>query len=390
MKNIFYTLSLSLLLLSVSCGEPKKNSTEAILESNDVEKIQQKRDELTNELVALEGEIKQLDSKLKEINPERNIPLVTSYEVKSEEFKHFLELQGSVETKENVVLNAEMGGVLERVYVTEGQKVSKGQTLAKIDDGGLSQQLAQMQTQLELAKTTFERQKRLWDQQIGSEIQFLQAKSSYEGQVNAVNQMKSQLSKSVVTAPFSGVIDDIITEEGNVVSPGQTPILRLVNLSDMYIKTDVPENYISDVTEGKLVEVTFPVLGETVETKVRQTGSYINPNNRTFNAEVEIPNKNNNIKPNLTARLKINDYTNENAILVPQNIISENAEGEQYLFVVRDINESKGTAEQVIIETGKTQGDKIEILKGLKDGDKVIQEGARSVKEGQTVKLINY
>ncbi|HKJ48844.1 MAG TPA: efflux RND transporter periplasmic adaptor subunit [Christiangramia sp.] len=390
MKNIFYTLSLSLLLLGVSCGEPKKNSTEAILESNDVEKIQQKRDELTNELVALEGEIKQLDDKLKEINPERNIPLITSYEVKTEEFNHFLELQGSVETKKNVVLNAEMGGVLERVYVEEGQKVSKGQTLAKIDDGGLSQQLAQMQTQLDLAKTTFERQKRLWDQQIGSEMQYLQAKSNYEGQVNAVNQMKSQLSKSVITAPFSGVVDDIITEEGNVVSPGQTQILRLVNLSDMYIKTDVPETYISDVTEGKSVEVTFPVLGETVETKVRQTGSYINPNNRTFNAEVEVPNKNKNIKPNLTARLRINDYTNENAILVPQNIISENAEGEQYLFVVRDINDNKGTANQVIIETGKTQGDKIEILKGLKDGDMVIQEGARSVKEGQTVKLINY
>ncbi|MCH4822687.1 efflux RND transporter periplasmic adaptor subunit [Gramella lutea] len=390
MKNIFYILSLSLLFLSVSCGEPKKNSTEAILESNDLEKIQQKRDELTNEMVAIESDIRQLDEKIKEINPEKNIPLITSYEVKSEEFNHYLELQGSVETKKNVVLNAEMAGVLERVYVSEGQNVSKGQTLAKIDDGGLSQQLAQMETQLDLAKTTFERQKRLWDQQIGSEMQYLQAKSNYEGQVNAVNQMKSQLAKSVITAPFSGEVDDIITEEGNVVSPGQTPILRLVNLNDMYIKTDVPESYISDVTEGKNVQVTFPVLGETVETKVKQTGNYINPNNRTFKAEIEVPNQKKDIKPNLTARLKINDYTNENAILVPQNIVSENAEGEQYLFVVENINEGKGTAKQVIIETGKTQGDKIEILKGLEDGDMVIQEGARSVKEGQTVKLINY
>ncbi|MGA8853441.1 MAG: efflux RND transporter periplasmic adaptor subunit [Christiangramia sp.] len=390
MKNIFYTLSLSLLLVVVSCGEPKKNSTEAVLESNDAEKIQQKKDELTNQLVAVEAEIDELDAKLKEINPEKNIPLITSYEVKTEEFNHYLELQGSVETKKNVVLNAEMGGVLERVYVKEGQKVAKGQTLAKIDDGGLSQQLAQMQTQLDLAKTTFERQKRLWDQKIGSEMQYLQAKSSYEGQVNAVNQMKSQLAKSVVTAPFSGVVDDIITEEGNVVTPGQTPVLRLVNLSDMYIKTDVPETYISDVTEGKKVEVTFPVLGETVETKVKQTGNYINPNNRTFNAEIEVPNKNKNIKPNLTARLKINDYTNEDAILVPQNVISENAEGEQYLYILKDLDGDKAVAKQVIIETGKSQGDKIEVLKGLNDGDILIQEGARSVKEGQTVKLINY
>ena len=390
MKNIFYILSLSLLIMSVSCGEPKKNSTEAILESNDVERIQQKRDELTNDLVALESEIKQLDAKLKEINPERNIPLITSYEVEAEEFRHYLELQGSVETKKNVVLTAEMGGVLEKIYVEEGQQVSRGQTLARIDDGGLSQQLAQMQIQLDLAKTTFERQKRLWDQQIGSEIQYLQAKSSYEGQVNAVNQMKSQVAKSVITAPFSGVVDDIITEAGNVVSPGQTQILRLVNLSDMYIKTDVPESYISEITEGKSVEVTFPVLGETVETKVKQTGSYINPNNRTFNAEIEVPNKNKNIKPNLTARLKINDYTNEDAILVPQNIISENAEGEQYLYILDQLNGDKAVARQVIVKTGKTQGDQIEILEGLNDGDMVIKEGARSVEDGQTVKLINY
>lgn len=374
----------------ISCGEEKKNSTEAVLESNDTEKIQQKRDELTSQLVTLEEEIKQLDAKLKEINPERNIPLVTSYEVESEKFDHFLELQGSVETKKNVVLNAEMSGVLQRVYVEEGQKVSKGQTLARIDDGGLSQQLAQMQTQLELAKTTFERQKRLWDQQIGSEMQYLQAKSNYEGQVNAVNQMKSQVAKSVVTAPFSGVIDDIITEQGNVVNPGQTPILRIVNLDDMYIKTDIPEGYISDVTKGKTVEVFFPVLGDTVETKIKQTGSYINPNNRTFDAEIEVPNKEKNIKPNLTARVRINDYTNESAILVPQNIISENAEGQQYLYVLDELEDDHAVAKRVIIETGKSQGDKIEVLKGLKDGDMIIQEGARSVKEGQTVKLINY
>ena len=388
MKKLILLVGLPLIL--ISCGEEKNNSTEAVLESNDTEKIQQKRDELTNQLVALETEIKQLDAKLKEINPERNIPLVTSYAVESEKFDHYLELQGSVETKKNVVLNAEMGGVLQRVYVEEGQKVSKGQTLARIDDGGLSQQLAQMQTQLELAKTTFERQKRLWDQQIGSEMQYLQAKSNYEGQVNAVNQMKSQVAKSVVTAPFSGFIDDIITEQGNVVNPGQTPILRIVNLDDMYIKTDIPEGYISDVTKGKTVEVFFPVLGDTVETKIKQTGSYINPNNRTFDAEIEVPNKEKNIKPNLTARVRINDYTNENAILVPQNIISENAEGQQYLYVLDELENDHAVAKRVIIETGKSQGDKIEVLKGLEDGDMIIQEGARSVKEGQTVKLINY
>ncbi|MFV8225160.1 efflux RND transporter periplasmic adaptor subunit [Christiangramia aquimixticola] len=387
MKNILYILTLSLLL--TGCGNEKKNSTEAVLESNDLETLQTKRDELTGQVATLEADIKKLDAKIKEINPERNIPLVTAYTLKSENFDHYLEVQGSVQTRKNVVLNAEMGGVLQRVYVEEGQKVSKGQTLARIDDGGLSQQLAQMEIQLDLAKTTFERQKRLWEQQIGSEIQFLQAKSNYDGQVNAVKQMKSQVSKSVISAPFSGIVDDIITEQGNVVSPGQTPILRLVNLDDMYIKTDIPENYIGNVTEGKSVLVTFPVLGETVETKIKQTGNYINPNNRTFDAEIAIPNKTKNIKPNLTARVKINDYNNKEALLVPQNIISENADGEQYLYIIDEIEADTGVAKRVIIETGRSEGDKIEVLEGLKEGDLIIQEGARSVKEGQTVKIMN-
>jgi RND family efflux transporter MFP subunit len=175
-----------------------------------------------------------------------------------------------------------------------------------------------------------------------------------------------------------------------VVSPGQTPILRIVNLSDMYIKTDVPESYIADVVEGKNVEVTFPVLGKTVEAKIRQTGSFINPDNRTFNAEIEVPNKEKAIKPNLTARLKINDYTNEKALLIPQSIISENAEGNQYIYILDNIEGQKAVAKQTIIKTGKTQGDVIEVLEGLKDGDAIIEEGARSVKDGQTVKIITY
>ena len=388
MKKLVYLSILSLLL--ASCGGDKKNSMEAVLASNDIETIQKKRDELTTQQQEIHTKLKELDHKLADLNPEKNVPLITTFKAKSEVFNHFLELQGSVETKQNVVINAEMGGILQQIYVKEGQKVSKGQLLARIDDGGMSQQLTQMQIQADLAKTTFERQKRLWDQKIGSEIQYLQAKSNYEGQQSAVNQMKSQLSKSTITAPFSGTVDDIITEQGSVVSPGQTPILRIVNLSDMYIKTDVPEGYISDVSVGKSVEVTFPVLGKTVETKIRQTGNYINPDNRTFNAEIEVPNKDKNIKPNLTARLRINDYTNENALMIPQSIISENAEGDQYIFVLDSINGQKAVAKQTIIKTGKTQGDVIEVLEGVEDGDEIIEEGARSVKDGQTVKIITY
>ncbi|OAB80478.1 efflux RND transporter periplasmic adaptor subunit [Cochleicola gelatinilyticus] len=388
MKNLLILAIFSILL--ISCGKKDAQSTEAVLENNDAVEMQAKKDELVAQQEAINNQIKQLDEKLKELNPEKNIPLITAFEAKASPFNHFLELQGSVETDENIVVTPEMGGVLRRVLVKEGQKVSKGQLLAVVDDGGMGQQLAQMQVQAELAKTTFERQKRLWDQKIGSEIQFLQAKSNYEGQQKAIASMQQQVGKANVRAPFSGIIDEVITEQGSVVSPGQTQLMRIVNLSDMYITTDVPESYLSDIENGKNVEVFFPVLNKKIETKIRQTGNYINPNNRTFRIEIAVPNKDKAIKPNLTARLKINDYTNEKAIMIPQDIISENADGNQYVYVLNNVEGSKAVAEKKIITTGKTQGDVIEVIEGLSDGDQLIQEGARSVKEGQTVKIITY
>ena len=385
MKNILkYTL---LLLLIISCGGDKQKTVEDILATGDVKAIQAKKDELVNQQQDLMAKIKQLDDSLKIFNPERNIPLITTFTAKSDVFTHYLEIQGSVETKQNLVLTSEMAGIMTRVYVKEGDKVKKGQVLARIDDGGLLQQRAQAQIQTDLAKTTFERQKRLWDQKIGSEIQYLNAKSNFEAMQKSVNQIDQQLAKTAVRAPFSGVIDDVITEQGNVVAPGQTPLMRIVNLTDMYITTDVPESYITSITKGKKVEVFFPVLGKKIDTEVRQTGNFINPANRTFTVEIDVPNNNKDIKPNLTARLKVNDYTNDDAILIPQSIISENSDGEQYIFVLKDIKESKAVAKQITIETGKTQGDMIEVLKGIANGDLLIQEGARSVKSDQVVRI---
>ncbi|WP_299112399.1 efflux RND transporter periplasmic adaptor subunit [uncultured Winogradskyella sp.] len=387
MKNIYSLIILTSLL--VACSGEKGQSIEELVASDNSEAIQKKKDELVNEQQALALQIKQLDEKLQNISPDRNVPLITTFNAKIEEFKHFLELQGSVETKQNIVLTPEVGGIITRVYVKEGQNVTKGQLLASIDDGGLSQQKAQLEVQADLAKTTFERQKRLWDQKIGSEIQYLQTKSQYEGLQKNIAQINQQLAKNNVRAPFSGVIDDVITEQGNVALPGQTQLMRLVNLKDMYIKTDVPESYITSITRGKKVEVLFPVLGKKLTSEVRQTGNFINPANRTFDVEIAVPNKDKTIKPNLTARLKINDYTNEKAILIPQSIISENAQGQQYIYVLTDKKQDKAIAKQVIIETGKTQGDDIEVLSGLEENAEVIREGARSVKEGQTVKIIN-
>lgn len=388
MKNLI--LILLTILTFVSCGNAEKQSVEAVIDSNNEVSIIEMRSDLVTQQQDIQAKLTLLDAKLSELNPEEKIPLITTFTAIQENFQHYLELQGRVETKQNIVLMPEMGGILTHMYVKNGEKVTKGQLLARIDDGGMGQQLAQMQIQSELAKTTFERQERLWKQKIGSEIQYLQAKSNFEGQQRAVNQMEIQVAKTGVRAPFSGTIDNVITEQGSVVSPGQTPLLRIVNLRNMYIKTDVPETYISSVTKGQQVYVSFPVLGKSLDAQIRQAGNFINPNNRTFKIEIDVPNTDNLIKPNLTARLRINDYTNENALLIPQNIISENARGEQYIYVLKNIDNNKAQAQKVIIKTGETQGDVIEVLEGLNDGDQIINEGARSVEDGQSVRIITY
>ena len=180
----------------------------------------------------------------------------------------------------------------------------------------------------------------------------------------------------------------MITEQGTVVGSGQTPVIRLVNLDDMYIESDIPESYITNITKGKEVQVYFPILGDTIYSEVRQVGSYINPSNRAFKVEVAVTNENGHVKPNLTARLRINDYTNDEAILIPQSIISENAEGQQYVYVTEIKDNNEAIASRIIIETGRTQNDMVEITEGLKENDILVNEGARNVKDGQTVKIL--
>ncbi|MFD0796091.1 efflux RND transporter periplasmic adaptor subunit [Maribacter chungangensis] len=389
MKNTSYIFIL-LLLLS-SCGDQTAPSVSDLVASGDLEALRARKTEISEKQREFEKNIKLLDSAIATKSGEERLPLVTTITVEAKKFEHFLELQGDVATKQNVLIYPEMPGTLQRVYVKEGQQVSKGQILATIDDGGMSSQVSQLKTQAALAKTTYERQKRLWEQQIGSEIQFLQAKSNYEATENAVKQAESQLGKSVIRAPFSGIIDDVIKDQGTVVSPGPgSEVFRIVNLSDMYISVDVPESHLKGIQKGKAAVVYFPVLGDTIISEVRQTGNFINPGNRAFSVEIPVPNKKGNIKPNLTARVRLNDYTSENAIIIPQSIISENADGEQYVYVATAIEgENKAVVKRNIIVTGKTQGSMVEILSGVSDGDKLVKEGARSVKDGQNVQVLN-
>jgi RND family efflux transporter MFP subunit len=182
-------------------------------------------------------------------------------------------------------------------------------------------------------------------------------------------------------------IEDVIAEQGTVVASGQTQIMRLVSLEDMYIEAEIPEDYLTSVSENTPVTINFPILNKTVDSKVRQASNYISPANRTFRIEVAVPNKDKSIKPNLTARLMINDYTSEKALLIPLSVISENADGEQYVYIAE--GEDTPVAKRQIIETGRSQGQNIEVLSGLSNGDFVIKEGARTVKEGQELQIKN-
>ena len=386
MKKIGTLIILALLI--ASCADKKQLSVDELIAEGNVKTLKTKHDELKLLQQQNASSIQKIETELAKHNTDSKYPLVTTFKVKTVEFKHYLEIQGNVVTKQNIIVYPEFSGTLIEMLVKEGQHVTKGQILARIDDGGMSQQLAQANAQASLAQTTYERQKRLWEQKIGSEMQFLQAETTYKAQQNTVDQIKKQLAKTTVRAPFSGIIDDVFTEQGTVVLPGQSQLLRIVNLNNMYIEAEIPENNLLSIRKGKSVEVYFPVLNKTVHTNVRQVGNFINPSNRSFKIEIGLPNKDGEIKPNLTSRLKINDYSKTDAILIPQSIINENALGQQYIYVVTGKKDSKGKAEKVIIETGKTQGDIIEVISGLENGAEVIEEGARNVNEGQTVKVL--
>ena len=385
MKNLIAIFSLAFL---VACGGGEKQSIDALIEAENIEGLNERKSELSAKIREQQMELKQIESYLSEQDSTKKLPLVSLYKIESQEFNHFVELQGNVETDQNIVVYPEFSGKLLNFSVGMGDKVVKGQTVATIDDGGLRKQLAQVEQKAKLSKTTFERRKRLWDQKIGSEIEYLAAETQYLADAEMVKQMKEQVAKTVVSAPFTGIIDETLADEGQLVAPGATPLFRIVNLSKMYIKADVPEKYLSTIKKGRMVKVAVPVLDTLIETSINKVANFINPANRTFRVEVDVPNKEGVIKPNLTAKLMINDYQNKTAILIPQSIISENSEGKQYVYRANSKDGKTAIAEKAFIETGVKQGDNIEVLSGLAFKDAVIQEGARTVKDKQEVEII--
>ena len=391
MKKV-YSLIIISAVVAAACSRPAEEGTEGaksveqVIAEKDIEAIKAKKAEVLSKYEEISADLASLETALSAMDTSKRLPIVTSFKVKNTTFKHYVDIQGDVATRQNLIIYPEFQGSLKEVYVTEGERVSKGQLLAKIDDGGLSKQLAQMEVQKELAKTTFERQKRLWDQKIGSEIQYLQAKTSYEAGLSGIAQMKSQLEKTNVRAPFSGVIDDVITDQGQIVGP-QSQLIRIVNLDKMYVKAEVPESYISKIKKGTEVTVEALALGKSQEANVRQVGSFINPANRTFSIEIPVSNKDKDLKPNLIVNLKINDYSNENALLIPNDIIQENARGEKYIYLLKGLKGGEASLKRAQIKTGYNYNNMVEVLEGLNAGDIIVKEGAKSMREGLTVKV---
>ncbi len=387
MKKLILLFGLSLVL--VSCGgDAETKSIDQVLETEDLGQIRAKKSELSDEQAKIASQIDRLDEAIKKLDKNRRMDLVSVQPITDTLFKHYAEVQGNVATDENIIIYPEFSGILSSVNVNEGDRVSKGQVLAKIDDGGLQNELAQLEAQERLAKTTYERQERLWEQNIGSEMQYLEAKTNYEALQSSVNRLKSQLDKTVVRAPFSGVVDDVISEQGEVVNPGQNQLFRLINLNNMYVEAQVPENYLNRVSKGTEVKVKIGSVGREFEGKISQVGNNINPNNRTFRIEVAVPNEKDLIKPNQIATIKLNDYTSENAIVIPESSIQKNASGESIVFVLEQENEkSSGIAKKVVVETGLVYNDSIEIKEGLEPGQILITDGAKNIRDGQEVKF---
>jgi len=380
MKQLILILTI---LTIVSCNDKKEIDTNKLIENKDISALEQKRYELVNQIDFLQKDLNTIISALNKLDSSKKRVFVTVMSVKTSKIKNKISLQSIIKTNQNIVLQPEFTGPISNIKVVEGQSVNKGDVLMIVDDGGLEQSVEFQKEQLKLSKTIFERQSRLWADKIGSEIEYLEAKTAFKTQKSRYSQLDEQLQKSVITAPFDGEIDDIFIELGELVTPGQSPLLRLISTSEMYLEAEVPEKYLKSVSVGTPVEIEIPVLNKKINTKVSFIGKHINTVNRTFRVVVKIK-KTDSLSPNLISTLHIFDYINNNALIIPTNIISENSDGSEYVYSVNNNN----TAQKIFIKTGNEENGYVEVIEGLKENDIIINEGARLVKEGQAVQIV--
>ena len=387
MKN---SILLLCILLFIQCGSSDKQTTAEVIASKDLAAIQTKKAEVVKSMNTLKQELEELNQVIGQLDNEQKFLLVTSIEAKVAPYDHFVSFQGTLETDKNIVMYPEIPGLLKSINVVEGQRVKKGDVLAVISDSGLVDQLQQLEIQLALAKTTYERQNRLWEQKIGSEMQFLQAKTQYLSLEKSIAQMKDQVAKTTITAPFDGIVDHLLADVGSSLAPGMTPVVRVVNLDEMKVSAQIPEIHLKNIKKAAKVAVNIPVLNKTLAAEINAVGNFINPNNRSFRVEIGLENSTGDLKPNMTALLNINDYKNEAAILIPSKNILEDQAGAKYVYTLETEAGQEGMykAIKTFVKTGKSSNYKTEVLEGLSAGDQIVEDGIRLVKDQQLVKII--
>ena len=385
MKKLIITLSLILLL---SCNSSRNSSINDLINKEDLETLKKKKKEYVDLMNDLRLDLNDINNGIMLLDENEQIQVISKFNVIEKEFTTYVELQANLKSRKNVVILSEFQGALKNFFVREGQLVKKGELLAEINDSGLKEQLDQMLIQANYTKDNFDRIKRLWEKNIGSEMQFLKAKSDFETNNKMVEQIRDQLSKTKIYAPFDGEIDEIISNLGSNLVPG-SPILRVVNLDIIYAEAQVPEKYVSSIELGTEALVSIPLLNKEVTSKIVQSGNFINPNNRTFRVEAPVENKDKRIKQNLNARIKIKNYSNIKALVVPLRVIREDASGRPFIYKLTETDKKDILLTvKIFVETGANNDEEIEITKGLSIGDIIVLEGANNVEDNQRVRVI--
>ena len=387
MKKFYISI---LTLIIISCNSSGSSNITSLIENGDLEELKKRKKEYVDTMNTMQVELNEINDGIAFLDENEKLTLVSNYEIKEKVFNSYMEAQANLKTRKNVLILPEFQGTLEQIFVYEGQYVQKGKLLAEINDSGLKEQLEQLTIQANFAKENFERTERLWNNNIGSEIQFLKSKTDFESSQKMVEQMKDRLAKTKIYAPFDGEVDEIISNQGSNLIPGVSQILRLVNLDKIYAEASVSEKYISFIEEGTEAIVQVPLLGKEIKSQIIQTGNFINPSNRTFRVEVPVENIDNKIKQNLDAKIKINIYSKKDAVVIPLRIVREDASGRNFVYVMnQDIKEGVYVTTKTFILLGNKNNTDVEVTEGLKIGDMLVLEGASIVEDSQRVKLIN-
>ena len=373
-----------LTLLLTACQQPTGDANEI---PADLEGKKAMLDAKRAELKALNAVITELEEKIAIDDPtmSKRSKLVTTILASQKDFDHYVEVQGAVQSDDLVDVTSEVGGRILTLKVKEGQNVRKGQLIAELDLEQLKKQMAELEKSIELAATVYDRQKRLWDQNIGSEMQYLQAKNNKERLEKSMETLDFQLTKGKVYAPISGLVEREILQSGEIAAPGM-PIVQILNTKRLKVVADVPETYLRAVKVGEMVTLQFPALDIEKRAKVSRIGATIDPANRTFKVEVDLRGSSAGLKPNLLATMMINDFSTTDAVVIPLHLIQQEVSGKDFVFITSKADNDL-VAKKVYIRMGYTYKGEVLVEEGLNGGEQLIAEGNRSLVENAMIEL---